>query len=202
MKTIAVIHGGDEFPTYEAYLLFLRNFKVESVDYFKERKDWKTNLQAALGNEYEECNVLLPQMPNKKYAKYQEWKIWFEKLFPFLNDKVILIGHSLGASFLAKYLSEERFPKKILATFLVAGPYDTDDTGRLVEFALPGSLALFEQQGGKIFLYHSKDDPFVRFSEFAKYQKALPRAKVSIFKDRKHFNQESFPELVTDIQSL
>ncbi|MFA6278743.1 MAG: alpha/beta hydrolase [Candidatus Paceibacterota bacterium] len=198
-KQVIVVGGGNVFPTYEAYFSFLKNFEAESIDYFKRGRDWKANLQETLGDTYE---ALIPRMPNSNNAKYIEWKIWFEKLFPFLNDEVILIGHSLGASFLAKYLSEEQFPKKILATFIVAGPYDSDGDRPMVEFILPDSLALFEKQGGTIFLYHSKDDPVVAFSELAKYQKALPSAKVNVFEDRKHFNQESFPEIVTSIKSI
>ena len=199
MKQIVVIGGGDVFPSYDAYLSFLKNFKAENIDYFKETPNWKSSLQKVLGDEYE---VLAPRMPNRSNAKYIEWKIWFEKLFPFLNDEVILVGHSLGASFLTKYLSEERFPKKILATLLVAGPYDSDGERQMVEFTLPDSLSLLEGQGGTIFLYHSKDDPVVVFSELAKYQKALPNAKINVFEDRKHFNQVSFPEIVTDIQNI
>ncbi|MFH1178481.1 MAG: alpha/beta hydrolase [bacterium] len=199
MKQIVVIGGGDAFPTYDAYLSFLKNFKAENIDYFKETPNWKSSLQEVLGDEYE---VLAPRMPNKSNAKYVEWEIWFEKMFPFLNGEVILVGHSLGASFLAKYLSEEQFPKKILATFLVAGPYDSDGERQMVEFILPDSLSLLEEQGGKMFLYHSKDDPVVAFSELAKYQKALPNAKSNVFEDRKHFNQESFPEIIADIQNI
>lgn len=109
MKQIVVIGGGDAFPTYDAYLSFLKNFKAENIDYFKETPNWKSSLQEVLGDEYE---VLAPRMPNKSNAKYVEWEIWFEKMFPFLNGEVILVGHSLGASFLAKYLSEEQFPKR------------------------------------------------------------------------------------------
>lgn len=198
-RQVVVIGGGDAFPTYEAYFSFLKNFKAESVDYFKRGGDWKANLQETLGDKYE---VLIPRMPNSNNAKYVEWVIWFEKMFPFLNDEVIIVGHSLGASFLAKYLSEERFPKKILATFLVSGPYDSDGDRPMVEFILPSSLVLLEEQGGTISLYHSKDDPVVAFSELAKYKKALSNAKSNVFEDRKHFNQESFPEIVTDIQGI
>ena len=199
MKQIVVIGGGDAFPTYDAYFSFLKNFKPESIEYFKRGEDWKAGLQETLGRAYE---VIIPRMPNRSNAKYLEWKLWFEKLFPFLNDEVILIGHSIGAVFLTKYLSWEPFPKKILATVLVSGPYDTDEDRPLVEFTLPNSLALFKEQSSKIFLYHSKDDPTVAFSELAKYQKALPHAQSRVFDDRQHFNQENFPELVADIKSL
>lgn len=190
------------FPTYEEYLAYLKNFKIESLDFFRGKKGWKTTLQETLGDEYE---VLLPRMPNGSNAKYLEWKIWFEKLIPFLEDGTILVGHSLGALFLAKYLAEEIFPKKITATFLVAAPYDTDGDRPLTEFVLPDSLRRFEEQGGKIFLYQSTDDPLVQFSELAKYQRALPHAQVRALEGRGHFLDKDhpiFPELVADIQSL
>lgn len=144
-------------------------------------------------------------MPNKQNAKYEEWKIWFEKIIPFLEDGAILIGHSLGGVFLARYLSESVFPKKIAATMLVAAPYFEGrlrDGTRGEDFVAPDSLESFARQGGEIFLYHSEDDPVVPFSELAKYQAALPSATARVFKDRKHFNQPDFPELVADIQNL
>ena len=75
-------------------------------------------------------------MPNLINAKYNEWEIIFNKLVPFLNDTIIFIGHSLGGV-LAKYLSENKFPKKILATFLICAPYDDKDADySLVDFNL------------------------------------------------------------------
>ncbi len=199
MKQVVVIGGGDAFSTHDEYVAFLKNFRIENIEFFKPRSDWKANLQSALGEEYE---VLVVRMPSKSNAKYAEWKIWFEKVLPFLTDDVVLVGHSLGASFLTKYLSEERFAKRVTATLLVAGPYDVDEGRSLPEFAAPSSLTLLEQRGGKVFLYYSKDDSLVPFSELAKYQLAFPSASVRIFEDRGHFNQEQFPELVADIQAL
>jgi predicted alpha/beta hydrolase family esterase len=68
-------------------------------------------------------------MPNGRMASYTARKIWFEKLFPYLNDeKTILIGHSLGATFLLKYLSENIFPQSISKLCLVASSID-EETG-------------------------------------------------------------------------
>ncbi len=185
------------FATYEEYLDDLKNFEI---DFEKVNvKGWKPNLGDALGDDYE---VILPRMPNSANAKYLEWKIWFEKYFPVIKDNIILIGHSLGASFLAKYLSEEDFHKKIKATFLIAGPYGKDDERDLVEFAPPENLESLTKQGGKIFLYHSKDDPVVLFQELKKYEDRLPTAHTRVFEGRGHFNQEELPEIVKDINSL
>lgn len=142
-------------------------------------------------------------MPNKQNAKYAEWKVWFETMVSCLESEVIFIGHSLGAIFLPKYLSENKFPKTIRATFLVAAPYDDKDVEySLADFNLTNNLADFQKQGGKIFMYHSEDDPVVPFADFQKYQSLLKGATFRIFKNRGHFDQEEFPELVKDIKEL
>jgi len=197
-KQILIIHGGDAFKTYEEYLTYLRK---KEFDLGRLRTgDWKSSLAERLGEDFE---VIFPRMPNWMNAKYQEWKIWLEKIIPFLQDEVVLIGHSMGGIFLAKYLSENDFPKKIRATFLVSAPYDDKDSEySLVDFALEGSLERFKKQEGEIFLYYSEDDPAVPFRNFEQYKKELPDATERIFKDRGHFQQEELPEIVQDIKSL
>jgi uncharacterized protein len=196
-KQIVIIHGGDTFATQEEYLDFLRNYEIDIERYKTNKDDWKPWLRKILKETY---GVIIPQMPNKTNAKYEEWKLWFEKFIPFLNDGVILIGHSQGGIFLAKYLSENQFPKKIGAVMLVSAPYDKDCEGYpVLSFSLPSTLDL---QTDKIYLYHSKDDPVVPFSALEQYKNALSNAQVRIFEDRKHLNQEEFPELLSDIQAL
>lgn len=195
-KQIVVIHGGDTFKTYEEYLSFLQEFTIDTLDYFKGR-GWKDTLQETLGEGYE---VVTPSMPNKINAKYSEWKIWFEKIVPLLEEKVILIGHSLGGIFLAKYLSENNFPKHILATFLIAAPFDEKDTDEsLADFILSEDLSKLIEQGGEVYFYHSTDDGVVPFTDFEKYREKLPGANYMQFEDRGHFRQLVIPELITSI---
>ena len=151
-----------------------------------------------MGEEYE---VIAPKMPNKLNAKYLEWKIWFEKFIPHFELEVILVGHSLGGTFLVKYLSENKLPKKIRGVFLVAACYNTQDSDySMADFILPKNLEGIYLQAGKIFIYHSKDDEVVPFADFEKYKKELPKAVAREFTDRGHFNQEEFPELFEDIR--
>jgi predicted alpha/beta hydrolase family esterase len=197
-KQVLLIHGGSTFDTYRDYLSFLKNLKIDLNRYRKTK--WSDSLRKELGNRFD---VLLPRMPNPMNAKYNEWKILFKKMAPLLDNNVILIGHSLGAIFLAKYLSENKFPKKILATMLVSPPYDDEGMEEsLGDFVLPKSLDRLNKQGGKIFIYQSKDDLVVPYSHLEKYKKALPNAIVREFKKRGHFDQPRFPELVKDIRGL
>lgn len=197
-KQIIVIHGGDTFKTYKAYLAYLRGYKLNFEKL--KTKGWKDILSERFGKNFE---VVLVKMPNPMNAKYKEWKIMFDKLLPFLKNNLVLLGHSLGGIFLAKYLSENKFPKKILATFLVAAPYDDKKSkNSLGDFNLPENLNKFQKQGGKIFIYHSEDDPVVPFGNLKKYKRALPKAETKIFENREHFSQTKFPELINNIKKL
>ncbi|MEK7606942.1 MAG: alpha/beta fold hydrolase [Patescibacteria group bacterium] len=190
-KQVVIIHGGYSFNSRQEYIDSLKNTAI-TIDSFRPRVDWKNSLSDKLGAEYD---VLLPRMPNKDDAHFAEWKTWFEKMFPFLWDEVILIGHSLGGIFLAKYLAENNFPEKISGLFLVAAPY----TG-VGDFILQKSSDRLIRQVSKIFLIASKDDQVVPFSEMESYKKELPNAEVVSFDDRGHFNQSEFPEIVTLIK--
>lgn len=195
-QQVVIIHGGDSFDTYEKFLDSLKNWEVKK-EKFLPKSDWKSNLQQRLGEDFE---VLAPRMPNKQNAKYEEWKIWFERMIPFVEEKVIFVGHSLGGMFLARYLSENTFPKKIAGLFLVAAAHN--QTEDVVDFKLGNDLKKVWDQCQNIHLFQSKDDPLVPASEAEEYQKAWPGAKMHIFEDRGHFNQEEFPELAREIKLI
>jgi uncharacterized protein len=192
---VVVIHGGDSFNTYEEYIGALKSWPAKKDRFLPRAKDWKDNLQNDLGNDYE---VLKPIMPNKQNSKYNEWKIWLERMFPFLDDKVVLIGHSLGGMFLIKYLSENKFPKKITSLHLVAPPYN--QTADIGNFKLPNDLSEIDKQSSNIYFYFSKDDPIVPISEMEQFEEDLPAANYKTFSDYGHFLIEHFPELIINIK--
>jgi len=197
MKQVIIIGGGETFDSYEEYLKFLLSYELDFESVF--RKGWKSSLQKELGDTYE---IIVPHMPNAMNAKYKEWKIYFDKFIPYVHDGVVLVGHSLGGIFLAKFLSENQFPRKISVTFLIAAPYENTEQYSLADFVLSDNLSLFSRQSPCIFLYHSTDDPVVPFSAAESYKEGLPEAQVRRFSDRGHFTQEIIPELISDIRSI
>jgi predicted alpha/beta hydrolase family esterase len=144
-------------------------------------------------------------MPLQDNAKYKEWKIVFERYFPYLRNNIILIGGSLGGIFLARYLSEHKFPKKILATFLVGAPYDgshSNEDDLVGGFKLKSDLSLLEKNSPNLFMLFSADDECVPVYHAEKYRKKLKNAKITIYKGMNgHFNTPRFPQIIKMIKN-
>jgi hypothetical protein len=159
-------------------------------------------LRRALGAAYE---VLYPQMPNESDPDYEPWKVQIKKELAALGGEVILIGHSLGSSFLLKYVAEEKIEKTIAGIFLMATPYWGGNGWKYEGYetiALPEDFASKVPSGAPIFLYHSRDDEIVPFAHLALYADKLPQATIREFDGREHqFNNDLF-EVVGDIKSL
>lgn len=200
MKTqILIIGGGNTSLTNEEYVEYIKT-KPIYLDAFRNGENWKNSLQTVLGESYD---VLIPPMPNNWNARFSEWKIWFERIIPILAEEIVLIGHSLGGIFLAKYLSENKVSKKIKTLFLLAAPYlTTTDQGYFIaDFVLTNKLDKVSEQVSKIFIYHSEDDQIVPVICAKRYNKDFPEAKVRIFKDYRHLNIREFPEIIEDLRS-
>ncbi len=190
MKQVFIIHGGNSFDSYDSYL---RDLTSSPLDYerMKYTQRWfKQGITAALTD----FDVLTPTMPNSQNAIYDEWKIMFEKIVPLFGSDVQLVGHSLGAMFLAKYLNATALPKKAHRIILVSGGYNDSQHEELGSFEIHSSSGL-ENSAEQVHLFHSEDDFVVPFSELAKFQSDLPNATTHVYRDRGHFLQPDFPEL-------
>ncbi len=197
-QQVLIIHGGTTFSSYKKYIDGMKAIVLE-LEKLKYRLDWKDSITADLGDDYE---VLVPKMPNWTNAQYNEWSIWFEHIIPLLNNNAVLVGHSLGGIFLAKYLSENIIPVKIKAVILISAPYEALGSEELASFELSEPLSKLNEQAEKIFLIHSEDDAVVPLDHVYKYHNDLPNSNVVLLKDRGHFKQDHFPELVNLIKNL
>ena len=189
MRQVLVIHGGNSFSSYKAYRTYLG---AKELNYYKLTHPirWKERLSSEL----KDIDVLYPTMPNNLNAVYDEWVIMFNKLLPLLGSDVQMIGHSLGAMFLAKHLNDQPLDQKIRRLILVAPAYNNEDIEDLGSFKV-SSASQLPRSAEEIHLFHSQDDPVVPFSELAKFQADLPDASSHIFTDRGHFTDEVFPEV-------
>jgi predicted alpha/beta hydrolase family esterase len=201
-KQVFYIHGGESFVEYDSFLDRLHTRAIWDLPNSLYKRKWTDTLALDLGDDYE---VFTPQMPNKQNAKYFEWSIWFERHFEHLHDDVVLVGCSLGAMFLLRYLSENNFPYKVKALYVLAAAvtlegYDDSDSGDFV--CELDSIPPLQEKVESIYILHSKDDFLVPFEHALKLKDALPKAELVTFEDKNHFLGETFPELVEGIKGL
>lgn len=192
MKQVLIIHGGNSFNTYQEYRDYLEA-KQLSYDKLVARTNWKH----WLATQMPDTDVLLPDMPNPLNAVYDEWVLYFEKLIELLDDDFSLVGHSLGANFLAKYLQDNPLPTKAQKLVLLAAGYNDESNESLGSFVAHSSKNL-PASAHEIHLFHSQDDPVAPYTELAKYRQDIPSAIVHDFNDRGHFftMTPTFPELL------
>lgn len=194
---IILIHRGQTFKNRCDYLNFLKNIEVS----LNKKVKWSGEyLDKELGKDFD---IIKPRMPLGLNAKYEDWKIYFERYFPLLKDNIILIGNSLGGIFLAKYLSENKFPKKILSVYLIAAPFDDtlpkDDLAG--GFKLKSDLSRLSKFNNLNLLFSENDD-VVPLSHSKKYRNKLPSANIRVYKNKNgHFKVKTFPELIKMIKN-
>lgn len=197
MKQVILIRGGESFKSDEDFYEYL---KQEKLDPYRASNRWSVHLDLDLGNKYE---VILPNMPARENGKYEAWKIWFEKHFEFLKEEVVLIGYSLGGTFLLKYLSENPFPKKIAQLHFVA-PWIGTKLSTLEDidtFAFDvGNLHLIKDKATAVHVWQSKDDFVVPFTDGETVHSNIPGSQFYVFEDRNHFIQNEFHELLEVIK--
>ncbi len=196
-RQIVLIHGGMTFKDRKG---FLEDLRTKEISLEKTRSWSREFLDEELGEEFD---IIRPKMPLKENADYESWKIWFERHFEFLRDGVVLIGNSLGGIFLARYLSENEFPKRIASTILVCPPFDDSIPGEDLTngFELGEDLSLLEKNSDNLWLFFSADDEIVPPSQAEKYKKNLKNANIRIYDDKNgHFFVEEFPEIISIIR--
>lgn len=193
-----MIHGGMTFKNRKDYLYYLKNKRI-SLD---KRINWAGDyINKQLGSNFE---IIKPRMPKQDDAKYEDWKIFFERYLSFLKKDFILIGGSLGGIFLAKYLSENKLPKKALAVYMICAPFDDTcpDEDLVGGFKLKSNLSLVEKNAKKVYMMFSEDDDCVPVSHAEKYRAKLPNTEIIIYKSKNgHFDVPTFPEIVKLIKT-
>ena len=178
------------------HVLFIHGAGGEA---YEEDGSLVRSLRGALGPEYE---VRYPEMPDADAPEYGAWSDHISSELSALDGQVLLVGHSLGASILLKYLSEERVEEPIAGVFLIATPYWETVDWKVAEFELHEDFPAALPEDMPIFLYHSRDDEVVPFAHLSLYAGRLPRVTVREFDGRGHQFGDDLAEVAEDIATL
>ena len=166
---------------------------------YEEDKRMAASLPGVLGAAYD---VRCPKMPNEDNPEYEAWKDRIAREIAALDGEVILVGHSLGASILLKYLCEEKVEKPLAGMFSIAAPYWGAEDWQVSEYALQENLASNRPNKLPMFFYHSRDDEWVPFEHLALYAEKFPQATVREFDGRGHQFNDDLSEVARDIGRL
>jgi uncharacterized protein len=160
-----------------------------------------TSLRNELGAAYK---VHFPKMSQDETESFfgSQWPKQIGKEISSINGELILVGHSLGASMLLKYLSENKIKKQIRGVFLAALPFWSGDEDWVQPLKLRDDFNSNLPKNVPIFLYQCKDDEEVPFSHFNRYKRNLPGATFREITSGGHQFNNDFSIVATDIKSL
>jgi predicted alpha/beta hydrolase family esterase len=157
-------------------------------------------LQDALGDGYA---VRAPAMPAAATdPRYAAWAGRVEQELAAMGDRPILVGHSLGASVLLRWLAEGGYGRPVGGLFLVATPDWGPGGWDYAEFAVPDDFAATLPPIDPIALYHARDDPEVPFTHLSWYAERLPEAMVRELDAGGHSFLGGLPQLADDIRAV
>jgi predicted alpha/beta hydrolase family esterase len=169
---------------------------------YEEDEQLVESLRRSLGPRYE---VRYPAMPDEDNAPYDEWRQQIEQELADVPGQAFLVGHSVGASVIAKWLSERKDETVIAGVFLAACPFWGGDGWRYdgyEEFELPPGIAARLPKGMPIYLYHCRDDATVPFDHLALYAQTLPQATVRALDEGGHQFNDDLSAVARDIETL
>jgi len=162
-------------------------------------------LAASLRNELGAAyKVHFPKMSQDETESFfgTQWPKQIRKEISSIKGEVILVGHSLGASMLLKYLSENKIRKQIAGVFLAAPPFWSGDEDWVQPLKLREDFYSSLPKNVPIFFYQCKDDEEVPHSQFNRYKRSLQGATFREIKSGGHQFNNDLSIVATDIKSL
>jgi len=153
------------------------------------------------------CNVLVPQFPTPKNQNPKAWMTIFDQYKKYLDKNTILIGHSLGGTFLLRIL--EKYTENIKVALIIASPigilpiknYETDK----LFLNQPFNWEKIKKHCKSFFVFHSDNDPFVCLKNGEELASKLG-TNLNLISDAGHFNEKAgytkFEELLQLIKRI
>jgi predicted alpha/beta hydrolase family esterase len=163
---------------------------------------WDDKLVASLERELGDAyTIVYPRMPEEDDPRYPVWKTALSKELARLDDGAILVGHSIGGTFLIHTLADEQPKRKFGALLLLAAPFIGDGGWPSEEIEMRPDLAATLPADLPVILHHGTDDKIVPFAHVKLYAQAIPRAIVRALPNRDHQLCNDLRDVAQDIRS-
>lgn len=164
---------------------------------------WDHKLVASLARElgpgYE---IRYPRMPREDDPRHAAWKAAIDEALAALDDRAILVGHSIGGTLLIHALGAQATERRFAAVFLVAAPFVGDGGWSSDELEPAGDLGARLPRDMPVHVYHGLADSTAPPSHAELYARAVPQARVHCLPGRDHQLNDDLHEIAADIRAL
>ncbi len=166
---------------------------------YEEDSKLAASLQARLESNFK---VHYPLLQTDEAKPDFGWLEQIRKEIENIKGEVVLVGHSLGASMLLKYLSENRIKKPIAGLFLISTPFWSGNEDWVKGLKLQEGFSAKVPENIPVYFYHCKDDKVVSFQHFMHYKQKIPRANFCEIKSGGHQINNDLSIVAKDIRFL
>jgi predicted alpha/beta hydrolase family esterase len=157
------------------------------------------SLKRELGSEYE---IRYPRMPNEDDPRYAAWKATLVKEFAALDNRAILIGHSVGGTMLVNALAEQSAKRSFGALFLISAPFFGEGGWSSDDLKSTTDLGARLPQDVPVHIFHGLRDETAPPSHAELYARTVPQARVHRLPGRDHQLNNDLKDVATAIKSL
>lgn len=157
------------------------------------------SLQENLPNEYD---IYYPELQTDESVSDFGWTRQIARKILEVKDDAIIVGHSLGASMLLKYFSENPVNKKIKGIFLISTPFWSGKEDWLTGLKLQEDFAGKLPHEVPLFFYHCKDDEVAPFFHLEHYRQKVTYATFLEIETGGHQLNNDLAIIAQDIKSL
>lgn len=141
------------------------------------------SLQRELGDAYD---VRYPRMPAEDDPRDEAWGPAISEAIATLENRAIVVGHSVGGTLLIHTLAERPPDVTLAAIVLISAPFVGSDGWPGTEFELPGNLGALLPAAVPVHVFHGLDDESVPPAHADLYASAIPQAQAHRLPGRDH----------------
>lgn len=157
------------------------------------------SLEKELGSDYP---IRYPRMPKEDDPDFAAWSERMAEELAAIGDGAILVGHSLGGTFLVNFLATTEPAKRIAGLFLISTPFVGEGGWESEDLAPPQDIGASLPKDVPVYLFHAREDEIVPFAHVELYAKAVPQAEVRRLDGRNHQLDNDLAEVARDIRRL
>jgi predicted alpha/beta hydrolase family esterase len=128
--------------------------------------------------------IRYPSMPDEGDLNYAKWSAAIRREMADLDAGAVVVGHSVGATFLINALAEQPSARELGAIVLIAAPFVDEGGWASDDFALMSDLGVRLPQGVRVDVFHGLQDDSVPPLHADRYARAIPQAQVQLLPGR------------------